>query len=367
MSGTSIHVFDWRGIWLEELQDIPYTCSWVMNDWRGKNNSTGQLKFKISFSDSKFSQKNLQKGNLVWIPSQYGLPDWFGVLDEPYNWGIKELFVQGYSADYILGWRAMPIGAKVQGTSGAQFASLLNYANQAQTDDITKKSFVGTQILQGNIFQGSKAADEKLDKDALTHARNIATNNQRSFDVTGKIDSNGRLLLYGNWYLQQGIMCPYAITDSYLGEDIKLNEQGEIANCAIGQGDATSSGTRNTSTVIDEASVNLYGLRSFNFTNLGVSGPAAVYNATVAKLNQGKQPLMPFSPEILYPGAGDPFPNLFPYMAIGNQFNIDINTGGFRPDGTVGLQDVYYIIEQTYDSLTNTANPVFDKYVAPSS
>lgn len=377
---SRIRVFDNKGNWLDEFIGSNTVRSWVSNDY-------GRCEFTLATSDPKCTLANLNFGNFLYIehiPSTYTdgnnviqtrgkLPDWVGLIIPPRIWGTNQVKITAYTAEYVLLNRAMPDDV-VTDTAGGIFTELLNDAN----DDADQ--FGAMEILPGNIWSGGPTYTEVLKLSAHEHAQNVANTYGNNFDVTGSIDGNGKLSLWGNYYEMKGVNTWFTLSDGDNGNiefiaDI-LQEQGTITNDILGFGASISEkaagtghghrkGRAKTPKVrrqyedYDTASINQYGLFRSNQT-YNVSGLGAIHDANMSYLDEHSQPVMTFNINAL--------DNLstFDNLALGNVLQLQMSSVGFL-NGGLGFQDFVRVDAMQYDDLQNKVQLIKHVYRPPKN
>lgn len=367
MTSSVGYMFNWQGQYLCELQDIPFTRSWVTNSPSNQNGGIGQCTFTISKKDNNFSLKNLTYGNLLYIHHPT-LPDWVGqVVEQPgLHWKYGEVDVTVMAAEQILMQRGMNPADNVKGTVGGCFADLLDKANSLAVTDNNGGAIGCTQIMPGQIFLGGAQVSEPLSKDVLMHMRNILKTNQTKsnviydFDITPSIDQNGRLILNLNLYEHRGIDTLQTISDADFASDYTFDEQGPIENVINGYSRRKAPANPDTAVAghsFDATSAAMYGPRSYTISNASQTDVSANQAAADSELMQHAYPYKPFMIPIHESS------NLWQTLRIGNRWNLDIvNAFGFRADGSLGVDGIARLSVMTFDPMKKIVKCAFEPY-----
>lgn len=344
-------VFDHRG---NQITDIlgNFRRSWVADD-------IGRCDFDFPTDDPKCTQAILNYGNFLLIQhiptkdalgnTQGQLPDWVGVIYPPRDWNPGLVKCTAFSAEKVLERRAVKV-RDVTGSPGACFREILKDAN----------SWGYFPVHPGTIALWGAEVTEPLVTSAHAHAKHLAETYNMDWDVTGRVDANGKLQLYGNWYRKKGADTGYYLTDGP-GGNVEfsaqvLSEQGEIANDVVGHGStpAAKQGKGNADVQAhDDVSIGQYGgfmsQQTFN-----VTGQGATNKATEEYVKANSQPIVTMRPNILDRGK------VFDYVDIGNTFQAILTTAGFY-GGELGFNGKVRLIGFEYDDAANKVGRVTAK------
>lgn len=335
---SKITVFDHGGRSLGQLQ-VATVRSWVINDW-------GRCNFDIALSDAKANINMLQYGNFIYvehIPSvdssgaQRGtLPPWVGVILPLRTWRPGFVSIYAYSGEYFCKKRGVPL-TTFSGTAGDIFTQMLQ--SQFRSG--------GLQVTPGAVEKTSANISYEVKTNVYDHAKALAQIVYQNWNVTGQVDLNGQLTLYGNWYTQQGIAVNRPLTDGVNLEltDPLLTEQGDMVNYLVAYDSASTPASRNQITVRDDVSISDYGpLQATMVFQVTGAGPLA--QAAQNFLLQNSQPTLIVSPTAL------DFNDTFSWLGIGNIWTITIPGAGFN-GSTIGFYSQCRVIGMEYDDNQN--------------
>lgn len=327
-----VSVLDKYGYYIGDLRTAP-----VYDDVLNSDPSVGRCDFTISRSDPKYSKKYLQIGNYILIRDAV-LPDWIGVIVKR-TWNYGSVDILAMQAAYVLAKRGTPV-QKITGTAGTIFTKFIDATNNLLYNE--------KPIKIGVVYNGGTQREETGGNDALSHLQSLASRTGNDFEVTYDFDVNGRLYLVANWYERRGV-----VTGKYFREghnielaDGVLEEDGrEMVNALEGRGDASTTGTRITSTKYDTDSIAEYGLNHGTKTYSGNKEQATLDNNVVSDIAANGNPVKSYDPTVL--DVGD----TFQYIGLGNTHEMDLNTSGFTNAGT-GANDIVRTAGYEIDAVT---------------
>lgn len=309
----------------------------------------GRAEFTISTKDPKALLRNLEYGNLVLIEhipakDENGnvkglLPDWIGYILPLRNWDLGMIHVVAFTAEAVLSFRPMPF-ISLNGTPAAMFRSILRMAN-----DIP---YNGIMIQPGAIEDKTVELHDDLRLSAADHFDTLAKNADMTWDVTGKVDDHGNLLLFANLYTAQGVDTKLALdtSNTELGSP-QLSEQGNPNNYIIGYSYAFTPNDRVRSFGIDQASIDRYGVMGMNYTFTEAGNVGSVNALAKTRVSLYAHPVKIAKRTAVDKG------NLFSFLAPGNIFKLKDPEVGFKDDGSIGLDVRVRILSVDYNDLTN--------------
>lgn len=340
MSDERIRIFDYTGNPIDEISATARR-SWVLDD-------LGRCDFEIATNDTKFSEINLRYGNLVYI-QHTELPDWVGVIDTPRSWKKDKVVVTAYSAERILEWRFSTENEYrlLRGTAGAMIKFMLDAANQSG----------GTQILAGEFFTGGIDRQEVVHDPMLVHVQGILRRARYNFDVTPKISDMGRLELYLNIYQFKGIDTGLDLnSDNTEWSQSPVTEQGQIWNDIIGFGDSVVEQQRISTRQTNVQSASKYGVRQFVQVFQDNQERSTIEENTASLLIESAEP------NITVDVTANNYNNTFRLLRTGNIWRVNLETGGFMEDGSVGFQKSMRITGMEYNPTARKVRLILEAY-----
>lgn len=309
MSEEIIRVFDRSG---RETAEIVARArrSWILDD-------EGECVFTLSTRDSKAREEILQYGNLVLVEHAQ-LPDWAGVIDlypAERVWNGRSLTITAYSLERLLKSGTTPIRA-ITGTPGAIVKQIVDFYN-TETDLF---------ILPGEIWLGGNQREETLGDSCFVQTQRVMQRAHANWNISHRLEG-GKLKLFINVYEKKGVQTGRLLFDGADGNIEKANpaltEAGPIYNIITGYSDASTSGTRLSITLRNEASIKLFGPRRLSQTFSGVTDMATLQKNTQTALNASSMPYKQTTIAILNKG------NIYQSVDTGNIFDIHRSNVGF--------------------------------------
>jgi len=342
-----LRIFDHTAKPLKEI-DAPTTPrSWVLNGY-GK----AEFTIDLNYLTTKFPSKEetiLQYNNLVYIehlPTKDAagnvngkLPAWVGIILPDRTWPEKALNATAYSAEAILTFRPMPLGA-INGTPASMFTQILNHA-RAVTDDLV--------IQPGIIEDIPETFSDTLATSAYDHIKKLCQNAGMNWDVTAQIDKRGGLQLYANLYRFKGANTTLQLTsDNTESSAPLLTEQGTPYNLVYGYSQASTKESRYFAIGRNQDSINKYGVLAVNQVFSGITDQTALLNAAQS-MADASPPIKMVRRVVL--DSGKAFDNI----ATGNIVTVKDTTVGFKPGGGFGFEAQARILSVDYNDLSNKA------------
>lgn len=356
---SRVQIFSPLGIPLCDL-DVATKRGWVLND-------VGRCVFTVNIYDAftggynaKATGVNLAYGNLVLIrhkPSvnQDGstngqLPPWVGVITPPRLWDFGKIQVTVMSAEEVLHLRATPLDLTATGAPGQIFTQIIAWANDQSFNPGAYPIKLGTVDMSG------AHSSQTMKVSALEEIKTLYKASNYEWDVQPYLDSTNRLSLIANWYYKKGIPAGRYFTNvNMTAATPLLAEQGNYYNTVRSFSQASSTGNRNFALVQDAASVAANGVSNSNQVWPGTDGAVSaagyevVYQKGSSFIQQNKQPVRTFAPQVLDIG------NDFSFLALGNTWNVQTDAVGFLPNGQIGTNGTVRLTAIEYDDLNNTA------------
>ena len=346
-------VYTYSGEYLDEFKNLGgLVYSQVIND-------VGLCKFTISVNDTKFNERNLRYGNLIYIthnPStdrsgnlQGEVAEWVGVINTPRVWKVGVVEVTAYSAEKILEWRRTQIRT-FTGTPAASLKYMLNFGERFHGDDMTN-------INLGVITEQRKVITQDYGENILVMLKRICETNGLYFYITPKLSHDGHLDLYINLLDQLGAPTTINIFDGQGGNieagSNQITEDGEIWNSVHAFGDTSVGVARIGWRTNDLPSINTYGFRAINVPNTGNNTVEDVAQTSRIFLRFNKLPNVLLSPILL------DFGKIFSDVRLGNIVNIKLTGSGFLA-GQLGYEDTAQITGWEYDEAKNKMKVVLE-------
>ena len=315
--------------------DAATVRTWQMND-------VGSCQFALSPSDPKFSEMNVQYGNLVrieHIPSSSAngkLPDWVGIILPRRVWNKSMVSMAAFSAEAILTLRPMP-WVRVEGTPRTIFLKILEYAAQADSNIV---------IQPGVVDDVNQTLTDDLRSSAYDHIIQIVKKTGMTWNVTGYVGKDGRLELYANLLLEPGVDTGVELNNlnSQLRSPI-LVDDGIPHNVVIGHSFDVTQRARFIRDAVNGSSLTDYGYMGINKTFTGLHDPSSVGFAAQVEANTFGRPLKTTDRGILDVGK------TFDACRIGNLLRLDEKEAGFLPGGGIGIQGPIRVLRMEYDDL----------------
>lgn len=279
----------------------------------------------------------LQFGNWLLVENDSLLP-WVGVLDVPREWSTRVVTVYAYGPERVFSWRRGPLEAKLSGSAGTIFESLIGFVNTPET----------TIIRAGDIWRGGIQRSETVNPTPLNEdLQRLAERSQEEYQWRPVIEAGGRLTVYADWMAKLGQDTGALLHEGKGGGNLEavgtiLTEDGPIANEVFGYGDGETWQSKPAQIVSDLPSIGKYGLRQIGKEFSGVSNLTTLYNNSNTELGQFKQPKRVFQLNAL--NVGD----TFKYMQLGNRLTVRFQNIGFYTGGT-GYGTTVRILGLVYD------------------
>ena len=331
-------VFAKSGDPIAEL-DAAVNASWVQGE-------VGSLEFSISTRDPKFSQRNLQFGNLILFESDL-LPAWGGLIWPPRFWQPGQLTVQARSAEFqftrriLNGGGRMPAGGrKLTGTAASLFAQLIELGNQ-QAD---------LRIEPGTLVEAGEPLSVELRQQSLWEAlKELETNSGQEWWLEPERDADNRLLFKAHWAPVRGRQRNYALLEGkHLALIGRAAEAGDLLNRVLVLGEGETQ--KPSSLAIDARSQALYGPTFF--AEFVETADQAVLNARAKELlRQHAQPRLRFQARVL----GEP---ALKQLRLGDSYPIVLESAAFSA-GTAPFRARLLAME--YQSAQNALKAVFEQ------
>lgn len=257
MSAVQVLVFDRNQAFLGQIEPYVVDVSWRLNN-------VGRAMFVMPYADPKCIRTYLQYGNRVLVRFDNGLPDFGGVLDPPRKRDSTSVMVAAYTAERIFSWRVTAKSRRFTTTAPGTIYQTLIEEENAQRQ---------TGIAIGAIYVGGTARTIDYHyHDFLKRCQDLAKLTGQDFDVSSEY-ADGAVTFKANWYEVRGADKSGAVFllegDNVM--DVRLDEQGEIANTVYLAGLGQTWGTsRYIAFSTDETSEADYGFREYAEVQSGV-------------------------------------------------------------------------------------------------
>lgn len=321
---TRLTIYNRQGMYLAEF-DAVCKRTWLLN-------KVGTAEFTISTQDSKCRGDFLQFGNLVLIEHDV-LPAWGGVITTPRDWGKFAVKIHCKSADHLFYTRVGKAGMTFNSNSGANFNSLITFANTEED----------LRIRAGDIDTGGAVIPVKLDpgnKLSVSLAE-LTKDSGYEYYLEPKLDANRQLYFSAHWYPRFGVEKLTRLEEGLNIEfvDELLTEQGDILN----EYRVSEAGGKGEFTARDEESVGLYGLRQHSESmTINADKDGSLEAVAVNKLKAAKNPTQTFNFVVLNEGE------IWSEMGLGNTFPVKMLTCGFTGNA-IGMDTSIRVTGMTFD------------------
>jgi hypothetical protein len=317
-----VSVYDRQGMKKDEI-DATFHCVWIAND-------IGKANFTISVGDPKCTADNLQFGNYV-LFEHAQLPNWAGVISphDPRKWsGDKQVTVQLLSAEYQFSRRRAPGGGRLEGTPGAIFTRVCQWANMGE-DALIR--FGGSIWMDGPIIPVD-IANQKLS----TIMGTVTKSAQVEWWLDPQIDpTTHRLIFNANLSQQRGTNNGYVLKEGFNIESPQGDfymEEGDIINDDAVMGSAATIDARPLAIAQSPNSIGKYGLwQESEVISSGDAGGAQ--NVANTKMNTNAEPTGKF---LLTAIDSDESGNTFALIGVGDVVLVDLYSVGFYAGLTPG-------------------------------
>lgn len=346
---SRIRIFDHFQKPLIELNGIPTTPrGWILNKFSRCEFSVG-FNHLIPQSQQKFSEKNFQFGNLVfiehlpkrnWDLTKKGkLPDWVGIILPDRGWDLGVGHVTCYSMEALLAFRAMKYKT-IKGMPKDIIKMIMQVVHERANNII---------IQPGQLDDNSISYPDDLRTNAYDHIIKMVSGCNMDWDITGQVNEDENLELFYNLYNRKGIDTSLILSsDNRELQGPLLLEQGTLANQVFGYSQSSTSDSRiGPLEAIYQDAYDDYGALQLNQVFISKRDSASVLQATQTKANKSGRPTKSIKRIAL------DVSKTFDYLNVGNTATVKETRVGFNPNGGYGFESQVKILSMDYNDMSN--------------
>lgn len=325
-----VRIFDRAGVALAEFR-ASVERSWILGD-------EGRALFNYPVNQPKVVNDDvLRFGNWMLVENS-ALPPWVGVLDTPREWNNRQVAIHAYTPEHVLFQRRGPAEEKLTGSAGIIFTKLINLVNTSEL----------TVIRTGNIWYGGTSREETLNPTPLSeNLKQVWTRSGEDYTWRPVTDTNGRLIVYGDWTKKLGNDYDVHLHQGTGGGNIEmvsnvLVEDGDIVNDVLAYGEGLSWLSRPVAIISDTDSIGKYGLRQSSKEYFGVSVIGTLQENATEFIAKNSAAVKTFHINALNKGE------TFNYIRLGNSLKLRFEKAGFM-GSNLGYETSVRITGMSYD------------------
>lgn len=293
--------------------------SWILN-------GVGEATLTMSRFDSKCTSDIFKIGNLLWVQSDCGLPDWGGRLNTDLSYDSTSATAKAYTIESLLAYRygRYAMDMLPAGVAGLKIKNLVRIANEQEDTNIEiGKLWMGGRplpkwpITTDSIYEEMVRFSQKISHgDVVIEPRLM---HQKSGDPFS-------LYFLLNFYERAGDPTNLWLIDGYnisMGSNL-YTETGEIINWLIGYNASASTEEKRAKWFAEnKASQREYGLLQ-RIEEYQYGEEEAIRYQVEYDLDEWKQPAQVFDVKAVNKD------NLFKKLRLGNEFMVFSHSGGHR-------------------------------------